>query len=90
MVAHDVGRADDVADDLHERLDARGLICPLPVLKARKRLSAMAAGERLEVLTTDPAAPEDFRHFCEATGHRLLVLEEEGDAARMVIARRQE
>ena len=71
-----------------QRYDARGLICPLPVLRARKRLSEMAAGEILEVLATDPAAPEDFRHFCEAAGHRLLALEQEGDIARIVIARR--
>ena len=69
-----------------QRIDARGLICPLPVLKARKRLSGMAAGEILEVLTTDTAAPEDFRHFCEATGHRLLALDEADGGARIVIA----
>ena len=53
-------------------LDARGLSCPLPVLKARKRLLAMAPGERLRVLATDPKAPADFRLYCTESGHRLV------------------
>lgn len=54
------------------RLDARDLICPIPVLKARKALNALPAGAILEVLATDPAAPKDFEAFCEATGNALL------------------
>ena len=54
------------------RLDARDLICPIPVLKARKALNAMPAGAVLEVLATDPAAPKDFAAFCDATGNILL------------------
>ena len=53
-------------------LDARGLLCPLPVLKARKRLGDMAEGECLAVLADDPAASLDFAHFCESGGHQLL------------------
>jgi tRNA 2-thiouridine synthesizing protein A len=53
-------------------LDARGLSCPLPVLKARKRLVAMRPGERLRVLATDPKAPADFRLYCTESGHRLI------------------
>lgn len=53
-------------------LDARDLICPMPVLKARKALKSLAPGEVLEVHATDPAAPKDFQAFCAATGHRLL------------------
>lgn len=52
-------------------LDARGLICPLPVLKARKVLLSMKAGEKLRVLATDASAPDDFRLFCADAGHRL-------------------
>ncbi len=54
-----------------QQLDARGLKCPLPVLKARKAMKALAAGDTLEVLASDPSAPQDFRSFCETTGHRL-------------------
>ena len=53
-------------------LDATGLSCPLPVLKARKTLEAMAPGQTLEVLATDPGAVEDIPHFCNSAGHKLL------------------
>ncbi|MCG8623561.1 MAG: sulfurtransferase TusA family protein [Proteobacteria bacterium] len=53
-------------------LDARGLLCPLPVLKARKALADMAAGETLAVLADDPVAPLDFADFCQTSGHTLL------------------
>lgn len=52
--------------------DARGLKCPLPVLKARRIMREMAAGDVLEVQATDPGAPGDFEHFCQMTGHRLV------------------
>lgn len=57
-------------------LDATGLLCPLPVLRARKVLKQMAPGEVLEVRATDPAAVKDFPAFCTATGHRLLSAED--------------
>ena len=60
-------------------LDAKGLLCPLPVLKARKALKAMAGGEVLEVLATDKGAPKDFIAFCETTGDELLESREEAD-----------
>lgn len=53
-------------------LDARGLLCPLPVLKARKRLRALAPGQVLRMLATDPAAVVDVPHFCAESGHVLL------------------
>jgi tRNA 2-thiouridine synthesizing protein A len=53
-------------------LDAVGLLCPLPVLKARKRLAALAPGQVLRVLADDPAAVIDIPHFCRETGHILV------------------
>ena len=53
-------------------LVATGLKCPLPVLKARRRISEMVSGEQLVVLADDPAAPLDFAHFCEVGGHQLV------------------
>jgi tRNA 2-thiouridine synthesizing protein A len=53
-------------------LDARGLSCPLPILKARRALREMQAGQTVEVLSNDPAAPQNFREFCEASNHELL------------------
>ena len=66
-------------------LDARGLLCPLPVLKARKRLKALEKGVELSVLTDDPAALIDIPHFCAEAGHELVASESVGDAARWVI-----
>ena len=54
------------------RLDAKGLACPLPVLRARKRLNALPAGDRLEVEATDLSAVKDFAAFCEASGNELV------------------
>lgn len=53
-------------------LDARWLLCPLPVLKARKRLAALAPGQVLMVVADDPAALIDVPHFCSEAGHALL------------------
>lgn len=53
-------------------LDATGLLCPLPVLKARKRLAALDAGSVLRVVADDPAARVDFPHFCAEQGHALV------------------
>lgn len=53
-------------------LDARGLNCPLPVLRARKAIAGLASGDVLTVLATDPGTIKDFQAFAEATGHLLL------------------
>jgi tRNA 2-thiouridine synthesizing protein A len=68
-------------------LDTRGLNCPLPVLKARKRLMAMRPGDRLVVLASDPKAPGDLALFCEESGHRLVASEEGDGAYRIVLER---
>lgn len=53
-------------------LDARGLLCPLPVLKARKRLQALITGQVLLVRADDPAAIVDIPHFCTEQGHTYI------------------
>ncbi|PUB11290.1 sulfurtransferase TusA family protein [Yoonia sediminilitoris] len=60
-------------------LDAKGLLCPLPVLKARKRLQALASGQVLRVLADDPAAIVDVPHFCAEAGHDLLEVSDAED-----------
>ncbi len=70
-------------------LDAVGLLCPLPVLKARKRLQALAAGQVLKVLADDPAAVVDIPHFCAEAGHVLLDQSAEG-AARAYLIRKKD
>lgn len=70
-----------------DELDASGLLCPLPVLKARKRLKGMAPGAVLRLIATDPAAVVDVPHFCREAGHDLLSAED-GDGARVYLIRR--
>ncbi len=60
-------------------LDAKGLKCPLPVLRARKAMKQVPAGGVLQVLATDPSAPADFASFCETTGHALLESRQDGE-----------
>jgi tRNA 2-thiouridine synthesizing protein A len=68
-------------------LDAVGLLCPLPVLKARKRLAALAPGQVLRMLADDPAAVIDVPHFCAEAGHVLIGQTEEG-AAQVYLIRK--
>ena len=58
--------------DWDHELDAVGLLCPLPVLKARKRLQALQTGQVLRLLVDDPAAVIDVPHFCNEQGHLLV------------------
>jgi len=70
---------DDPKDDPTQTLDALGLRCPLPVLKARKRLKGMAPGETLRIEADDPAAVIDVPHFCTEQGHELVDQSRDGD-----------
>ena len=55
-----------------KELDARGLNCPLPILRAKKSLGDMSAGQVLKIVTTDPGAVKDFQAFSRQTGNDLL------------------
>ena len=55
-----------------KELDARGLNCPLPILRTKKALADLASGQVLKVLATDPGAVKDFQTFSRQTGHELL------------------
>jgi len=66
-------------------LDARGLICPLPVLKARKVLLKLAVGDILRVEVTDRSAPKDFQLFCAESGHTLQSVQERGNNIEVVV-----
>lgn len=57
-------------------LDARGLVCPMPLLKAKRAINAMTDGQQLEVLATDQGSVRDFRVFAEQSGHLLLASDE--------------
>ncbi len=66
-------------------IDARGLNCPLPVLRLRKRLHELAPGTEVELLTTDPAAQRDVPAFCEAQGHAVVGADTQDRATRFLI-----
>jgi tRNA 2-thiouridine synthesizing protein A len=68
-------------------LDARGLTCPMPVLKARKALQGLKPGATLEVLATDPGAIRDFEALCEAAGHQLVSRGEQDGVLNFLIRR---
>ena len=59
-------------------LDAKGLNCPLPILKAKKALKSMEGGKTLEVLSTDPGSVADFAAFCRTTGNEMVEESEDG------------
>lgn len=69
-------------------LDARGYLCPLPVLKAGRRLRSMAPGEVLRLIADDPAAVVDVPHFCAEQGHALIDAQEIAPPARAWLIRR--
>jgi len=58
--------------DFTKELDTRGLNCPMPILKAKKALAELAAGEVLKVLSTDPGSVRDFQAFARQTGNELV------------------
>lgn len=62
-----------------EILDACGLLCPLPVLKLRKRLKSLTIGDVIALRADDPAAVIDVPHFCMESGHELLSTEDDGN-----------
>jgi len=68
-----------------QTLDAKGLNCPLPILKAKKALNGVDADGTLEILATDPGSVADFEAFCRTTGHTMLETSEHGDVYRFVI-----
>lgn len=66
-------------------LDTKGLNCPIPILKVKKRIKDLQTGDTLEVLSTDPGSVRDFEAFCRATGNPLLESGEETGVFRFVI-----
>jgi len=68
-------------------LDAKGLNCPLPILKARKALKEVPVGGTLEILSTDPGSVADFDAFCRQTGNELMESTTEDSVYRFLIKR---
>jgi tRNA 2-thiouridine synthesizing protein A len=68
-----------------QTLDAKGMNCPLPILKARKALKDVPAGGTLEVLATDPGSVADFQAFCRQTGNELVEHSQDDTVYRFLI-----
>jgi len=68
-----------------QELDASGLNCPLPILRAKKTLTAMEAGKILHIIATDPGSVKDFEAFCKQTGNELMESREEGGKFHFLI-----
>lgn len=72
----------------HKEVDATGLKCPLPILRCKKSMSELNAGEVLKIAATDTGAVKDFQAFCKQTGHELLKLDTENDIFTFYIKKR--
>ena len=66
--------------EFNKELDARGLSCPLPILKTKKALNELASGQVLKIVATDPGSVKDMQAFSNQTGHPLLASTEENKA----------
>ena len=71
-----------------QQVDARGLQCPMPIVKTAQAIKALAPGAILEVLATDPGSTKDFAAWCRTTGHELVESSVDGGVYRFVIRRK--
>lgn len=71
-----------------QELDARGLNCPLPILRAKKTLNDMAGGQVLSIIATDPGSVKDFEAFAKQTGNELMESKEEGGEFHFLIKKK--
>lgn len=68
-----------------QTLDTKGMNCPIPIVKAKKAITGLQAGDTLEVLATDPGAVKDFEAFCRSTGNKLVEWNEDGGVFRFIL-----
>lgn len=74
--------------EFDKQLDARGLRCPLPILRCKKGIAEIEGGQVLRVVATDPGAVKDFQSFCKQTGHELLSQEQQDEEFIFYIRKR--
>ncbi|WP_372861579.1 sulfurtransferase TusA family protein [Spongiibacter sp.] len=74
--------------EIHSRVDARQLDCPLPLLKAKQALNRMGSGEVLEVLATDAGSQRDFAVFARQSGNTLLQQSEQAGEFRYLLRKK--
>ena len=71
---------------INHSLDARGLSCPLPIVKTAQAMKGLASGQLLEVLATDPGSVKDFAAWSKSTGNAIVEQSEDGGTFRFVLA----
>ena len=74
--------------EIAARVDARGLSCPMPIVKTAQAVKVLAPGDLVEVLATDPGSQRDFVAWCRSTGHELVEQTVDGPVHRFVIRRK--
>ncbi len=74
--------------DFDQELDACGLNCPLPILRAKKSLSSLESGQVLRIIATDPGSVKDFEAFAKQTGNELLESSEEGGKFHFLVKKK--
>ncbi len=74
--------------DFDQELDASGLNCPLPILRAKKSLSSLESGQVLHIIATDPGSVKDFEAFAKQTGNELLESTEEGGKFQFLVKKK--
>ena len=77
-----------IPDHVDAHVDARGLPCPLPILRAKKALATLQSGQVLRVEATDPGSKQDFSAFARQTGNALLAQVDDGDVTVFYLRRR--
>ncbi|OQW40744.1 MAG: preprotein translocase subunit TatC [Proteobacteria bacterium SG_bin4] len=73
---------------IDKELDARGLLCPLPILRTKQSLATMSSGQLLRITATDKGSVIDFQVFAEQTGHKLVSLSQDADEFVFVLKKR--
>ncbi|HEX2883203.1 MAG TPA: sulfurtransferase TusA family protein [Candidatus Limnocylindria bacterium] len=74
--------------EIANRLDARGLACPMPIVKTAQAIAGMASGQLLEVLATDPGSVKDFAAWSKTTGHEIVEQGEDAGVFRFVLRKK--
>jgi tRNA 2-thiouridine synthesizing protein A len=74
--------------EIAQRVDAKGLSCPMPIVKTAQAVKLMVSGQLLEVLATDAGSTKDFAAWCKATGNELVESSVEGGVYRFVLRRK--
>ena len=78
----------EVSEPIAQKVDARGLSCPMPIVKTAQAIKTVASGQLIEILATDAGSVKDFAAWSRTTGHELVEQSVDGDVYRFVVRRK--